>query len=127
MSAPPASESCLSFSVFRCVTGRAYWRGRGWAKSQTYDHEKTLPSRNHSILSGLCPQCPISARSLVHLVLFKIKRNSAASRSQTVVFVLLIQSYNKNNATFYLFFFSKEKKTELIEIVFFIVSALFDI
>ncbi len=56
---PSPAATCLSFSVFQCVAGRAYWRGRGWAKSQTtklYDREKAWPSMNHSILSGATVQ-----------------------------------------------------------------------
>jgi hypothetical protein len=54
------SASCLSFSVFLYVAGRAYWRerrgscGRG---AKSYAREKTLPSMYYSILSGFIPLC----------------------------------------------------------------------
>ncbi len=49
--------SCLSFSAFLCVAGRAYWwerEGRGWAGSQIIRSRGSLalwPSINHSIPS----------------------------------------------------------------------------
>ncbi len=51
-SRPPASPvSCLSFSVFLCVIGRAYLResvgGGGAGVAESYDHKKAWPSMNH--------------------------------------------------------------------------------
>ncbi len=46
---PLPSASCLSFSILLCVASRAYWRERGWSRSQTYDGEKVWSSINHSI------------------------------------------------------------------------------
>ncbi len=49
------SASCLSFSVFLCVAGRAYWRERrvgGGDGAKSCDGEKAWSSINHSILSG---------------------------------------------------------------------------
>jgi hypothetical protein len=49
------SASCLSFSVFLCVVGRAFWRekgGGGGGRANPYDREKAWSSVNHSILSG---------------------------------------------------------------------------
>ncbi len=49
---PPAA-SCLSFSVFLCVAGRAYWRrgrGKGGGGAKSYDGEKVWSSINHSML-----------------------------------------------------------------------------
>ncbi len=46
---PPFSlASCISFSAFMCVAGRA---GRG-GRAKSYDGEKAWSSINHSILSG---------------------------------------------------------------------------
>ncbi len=41
---PPPSTSCLSFSVFLCVAGRAYWRERGGGGGawSSIDHSITL-------------------------------------------------------------------------------------
>ncbi len=44
---PLPSASCLSFSVFRCVAGRAYWREteereRGWERSQIIRRRESL-------------------------------------------------------------------------------------
>ncbi len=54
---PPVT--CLSFWVFLCVGGRAYWRERGRGRryassyrAKWYDCEKTWPSINQAILSG---------------------------------------------------------------------------
>ncbi len=58
------SASCLSFSVFLSVAGRAYWREsgvRGWGGSKSYDRKKAWPFVNHSILSGLQVSCVHSA------------------------------------------------------------------
>ncbi len=58
-SPPPPSASCLSLSVFLCVAGRTYWRGRErerWGKGEgakSYDGEKALSSITHKTLSGL--------------------------------------------------------------------------
>ena len=52
---PLPSASCLSFSVFLCVAGRAYWRERrvgGGDGAKSCDGEKAWSSINHSILSG---------------------------------------------------------------------------
>ncbi len=52
------SASCLSFSVFLCVAGRACWRERGGGGEgvpKSYDSEKDWSSINHSILYGLDP------------------------------------------------------------------------
>ncbi len=51
------SASCLSFSVFLCVTGRAYriltGEGEGGGRgANTYDCKKAWPSINHSVLSA---------------------------------------------------------------------------
>ncbi len=53
---PPCLPSAIvSFSVFLCVAGRAYWRKRGVGKEPkiSYDCGKAWPSVNHAILSGL--------------------------------------------------------------------------
>jgi hypothetical protein len=46
--------SCLSFSIFLCVAGRAYWRERGergWRRSQIIrGRESLVLSKNYSIL-----------------------------------------------------------------------------
>ncbi len=48
-----SSASCLSFSFFLCVAGRAYWRGGGVGEEpNAYDNERAWSSINHSILSG---------------------------------------------------------------------------
>jgi hypothetical protein len=52
---PIPSASCLSFSVFLCVTseltdGRG---GGGWRGAKSYDREKAWPSIYHSLLFGL--------------------------------------------------------------------------
>ncbi len=42
---PPPSASCLSFSVFLCVAGRAYWwerREKGWGRSQNIRRRESL-------------------------------------------------------------------------------------
>jgi hypothetical protein len=40
---PFPSASCLSFSVFLCVAGRACWRERGRARgAKSYDHRESL-------------------------------------------------------------------------------------
>ncbi len=49
-SPPTRSESCLLFSV-SCVSLVELNDRRGWARIQSYDHEKVWPSINHSILS----------------------------------------------------------------------------
>ncbi len=53
---PP--ESCLFFSVFLCVAGRAYWPegggGRGWGRSQSIRRRESLVLV-YSILSATCP------------------------------------------------------------------------
>jgi hypothetical protein len=49
---PLPSASCVFFSVFLCVAGRAYWRGGGGGSGwRAKSHEKAWPSINHSILS----------------------------------------------------------------------------
>ncbi len=58
---PLPSASCPSFSIFLCVTIRAYWRERGregggrakWANHET--PRKAWSSINHSILYGCNP------------------------------------------------------------------------
>ncbi len=54
--------SCLSFSAFLCVSGRAYWReggGEGGGQgAESYDSKKGWSSINHSILSGLLSSAP---------------------------------------------------------------------
>ncbi len=65
---PLPSASCLSFSVFLCVAGQAYWResggegGRGGAKS--YHHEKAWFSINHSILTSRLHSSPFAVKNL---------------------------------------------------------------
>ncbi len=51
---PISSASCLSFSAFLYVAGRAFWRERGVGRGRdlSYDDEKAWSSINHSILSG---------------------------------------------------------------------------
>ncbi len=50
---PLLSASCLFFSVFLCVVGRAYWRERGGVGGGAKSYgEKVWSSTNHSILSG---------------------------------------------------------------------------
>ncbi len=54
MIAPPPPVSKLS--LFLCVAGRAYWRGRGemgGGGAKSYDGEKAWSCINYSILSGL--------------------------------------------------------------------------
>jgi hypothetical protein len=46
-----SSASCLSFSVFQFVAGRANWREGGGREAKSYDREKALPSINLQILS----------------------------------------------------------------------------
>jgi hypothetical protein len=53
------SASCLSFSVFLCVAGRAYWREGGGAGA------KVLSSINHSILS-VCGFLPWRGQEVVN-------------------------------------------------------------
>ncbi len=49
---PLPTASCLSFSVFLCVAGQAYWRGgEGFGGTKSYDGEKSWSSINHSVLS----------------------------------------------------------------------------
>jgi hypothetical protein len=54
-------SNCLSFSVFLCVAGRAYWRGGGGGGTKSHDGEKSGPlytiqySRASTILCGYCP------------------------------------------------------------------------
>jgi hypothetical protein len=55
---PPATPSCLSFSVFLCVAGRAYWRERGEGREKEPNHSPTrkprpLLSINCSLLQSL--------------------------------------------------------------------------
>ncbi len=48
-------SGCLSFSVFLCFAGRAYWLGEGrgrWGAISCY-RKKAWSSINHAILSGL--------------------------------------------------------------------------
>jgi hypothetical protein len=55
----PLSKLSLSFSVFLCVAGSAYWRegGRG---AELYDRNKAWGSINRSILSGwFGPDCAV--------------------------------------------------------------------
>jgi hypothetical protein len=42
---PPAPPSCLSFSVFLCVAGRAYWRERGEGREKEPNHSPTRKPR----------------------------------------------------------------------------------
>jgi hypothetical protein len=46
------SASCLSFSIFLCITGRAVRlpAGGGGRTPKSYDSEKAWPSLNHSVL-----------------------------------------------------------------------------
>jgi hypothetical protein len=46
----PSAASCLPISVFLCVAGRTYRRGRGGG-ARSYDDEKAWSCINHSILS----------------------------------------------------------------------------
>jgi hypothetical protein len=58
---PLLSASCLSFSVFLCVAGRACWRERGWARSQIIRPRESLNSTHYSILFGFisCISCTL--------------------------------------------------------------------
>jgi hypothetical protein len=50
---PLPLASCLSFSLFQSIAGRACWRERGGGGgAKSYDGEKAWSSINHSILSG---------------------------------------------------------------------------
>jgi hypothetical protein len=72
---PPLSpsESCLSFSVFLCVAGRAYWRGwRGGRGAKSNYREKAWSSIKHSLLSALNQED--SSRSTWGLVVFVLYR-----------------------------------------------------
>jgi hypothetical protein len=44
-------KNYLSFSVFLCAAGQAYWWERGEGGAKSYDREKARPSINHSIFS----------------------------------------------------------------------------
>ncbi len=51
---PLPSANCLSFSVFLCLAGRAYYRERGGGGergAKSYNRKKAWPCINHSILS----------------------------------------------------------------------------
>ncbi len=54
---PLRSASFLSFSVFLCVVGRAYWRergaGRGWTWSRIIQLQESLALYNRSIVYTL--------------------------------------------------------------------------
>jgi hypothetical protein len=65
---PLPSASCLSFSFFLCVAGRAYWRGGGGTKS--YDSEEAWSSINHSVLSGW--QAVVLGHSLISILWFRL-------------------------------------------------------
>ncbi len=39
---PLPSASCIFFSVFLCVADRAYWRRRGWGRSQIIQRRESL-------------------------------------------------------------------------------------
>jgi hypothetical protein len=57
---PLLSASWLSFSVFLCVAGSAYWRERGelgGRGTESYDRKKAWPSINRSILYELKSLC----------------------------------------------------------------------
>jgi hypothetical protein len=74
---PLPSATCLSFSVFLCVAGRADLRERGWVgggrRAKSYDREKDWPSVNHSILfparfiSSFCLSIRGSERDVIYL------------------------------------------------------------
>ncbi len=53
----PVSKLSLLYTVFVCVVGRAYWRGKegvgGRGRVKTYDGEKACSFINHSIFSAL--------------------------------------------------------------------------
>ncbi len=54
---PYPSANCLSFSIFRCVTGPTYWRERGGGVEPNHKTARKLdPSINHSILSDADPK-----------------------------------------------------------------------
>ncbi len=62
---PLPSTIFLSFSVFLCVAGRACWQESGGMgegeepNPKSYDREKALPFKNHSMLSGLSQFFPV--------------------------------------------------------------------
>ncbi len=52
-------QGCLSFAVFLCVAGRAFWRERGIGggrRAKSFDREKAWSSVNYSILAAVLNQ-----------------------------------------------------------------------
>jgi hypothetical protein len=54
---PFPSAICLSFSVFLCVAGRAYWREREGGGAKAHERENACSSINHALLYAVVLRC----------------------------------------------------------------------